>query len=620
MREYDAIVVGAGHAGVESALALARLGKKTLVTATELGTVAYMACNPNIGGTAKGHLVREIDALGGEMGITADKSLLQIKMLNSTKGAAVQSLRGQTDKEIYQKVMLNTFKKQKNLKLIEGEAEELIVENNIIKGVYIDGVKYLAKTVILASGVYLKARIITGEESLDTGPSGFKNASKLSDSLQKHGIELRRFKTGTPARIKADSIDYSVMEKEEGDSEIYSFSFLTETKLVEQVPCYLTYTNEETHRIIKQNINRSPMYNGSIEGTGARYCPSIEDKVMRFAGKDRHQIFVEPESAASDLMYIQGMSSSLPKDVQLKMYRSIKGLEKAEIVKWAYAIEYDVIDSTILKLSLETKDIQGLFIAGQLNGSSGYEEAAAQGLMAGINASRLLEGLDPIILKRHEAYIGVLIDDLVTKGTNEPYRMMTARAEYRLTLRQDNADIRLTPLGREIGLVDDYRFDKYQKRYVERQSALKAFNKVLPPTIASPIVEAMGEPPIKTGIKIRDLLKRAKVSHKDIDYLEELKDFDKGIIRDAAIEVKYEGYLSKEEAMRKEAEHLENKELPLDIDYMQLENLRIEARQKLARIRPRTLGQAARISGVSPADINVLIVYLIRRKSKADKA
>ncbi|NCA67031.1 MAG: tRNA uridine-5-carboxymethylaminomethyl(34) synthesis enzyme MnmG, partial [Clostridia bacterium] len=576
-------------------------------------------CNPNIGGTAKGHLVREIDALGGEMAINADKSLLQIKMLNSAKGAAVQSLRGQTDKAVYHEEMLKTLRKQQELTLIEGEAEALIVEDGVIKGVVIDGKRYYSKTVILASGVYLKAKIITGEECIESGPSGFKRAAKLSASLIDNSIALRRFKTGTPARIKADSIDYSVMEREDGDSDIYCFSFLTDTKLTEQVPCYLTYTNERTHKIIRDNIHRAPLFNGSIEGTGPRYCPSIEDKIMRFSNKERHQIFVEPESAASDLMYIQGMSSSLPKDVQLIMYRSIKGLERAEIVKWAYAIEYDAIDPTLLKPSLELKNISGLFAAGQLNGSSGYEEAAAQGLIAGINASRYIDGLEPIVLKRHEAYIGVLIDDLVTKGTNEPYRMMTARAEYRLMLRQDNADIRLTPLGREIGLVDDYRYTRFKKRMEERTQVLKAFGKVLPPRIASPIVESMGEPPLKTGIKISELLKRAKVSHKDIENLPELDGFDKGAIRDAAVEVKYEGYLAKEQSSLREAEQLENRELPQDFDYMALDNLRIEARQKLMRIKPRTLGQASRISGVSPADINVLIIYLIRNRG-ADSA
>ncbi len=613
---YDAIVVGAGHAGAESALALSRLGKETLLIATELGTVAYMACNPNIGGTAKGHLVREIDALGGEMGVNADKSLLQIKMLNSGKGAAVQSLRGQTDKAVYHQEMVKTLRKEPKLTLFEGEAEKLIIEEDSVKGVVIEGKEYFAKTVILASGVYLKARIITGEESRESGPSGFKRASKLSASLIDNGIALRRFKTGTPARIRADSIDYQLMEREDGDDDIYCFSFLTDTKLTEQVPCYLTYTNEKTHKIIRDNIHRAPLFNGSIEGTGPRYCPSIEDKIMRFSNKERHQIFVEPESVTSDLMYIQGMSSSLPKDVQLEMYRSIRGLERADIVKWAYAIEYDAIDPTILKPSLELKSIKGLFTAGQLNGSSGYEEAAAQGLIAGINASRMIDGLEPIVLKRHQAYIGVLIDDLVTKGTNEPYRMMTARAEYRLTLRQDNADLRLTPLGREIGLVSDNRYNIFLKRKSEREQVLKAFGKTLPPSIASPIVERQGEPALKTGIKIRELLKRANVTYKDIVDLKELEGFSPSVIRDAAVEVKYEGYLAKEDALRREAEQLESKSLPEDIDYLSMEHLRLEARQKLNRIRPKTLGQASRISGVSPADINVLIIYLIKHAAR----
>ncbi len=611
---YDAIVIGAGHAGAESALALARLGKNTLIAATEIGTVAYMACNPNIGGTAKGHLVREIDALGGEMGINADKSLLQIKMLNSTKGAAVQSLRGQTDKEVYHREMLKTIKGQERLTLIEGEAEQLIVDNGAIRGVVISGAAYYASAVVIASGVYLKAKIITGEEISESGPSGFKRAEKLSESLISNGIELRRFKTGTPARIRAESIDYSVMEREDGDSDIYCFSFLTDKKLTEQVPCYLTYTNEKTHKIIRDNIHRAPLYNGGIEGTGPRYCPSIEDKIMRFYDKERHQIFIEPESAGSDLMYIQGMSSSLPKDVQLAMYRSIKGLERAEIVKWAYAIEYDALDPVCLNPSLEFKSIRGLFAAGQLNGSSGYEEAAAQGLMAGINASLYLDRKEPFVLKRHQAYIGVLIDDLVTKGTNEPYRMMTARAEYRLSLRQDNADIRLTPLGREIGLVNDYRYSRFLARMEERKKALAAFNRVLSTEVASPIVERQGEPPVKAGIRIADLIKRAKVTHKDIENLPELDGLDKGVIRDTAVDVKYQGYLAKEEAMRRDAEQLESRALPADIDYLAMDNLRLEARQKLSKIMPKTLGQASRISGVSPADINVLIIYLIKNK------
>ncbi len=613
---FHAIVVGAGHAGAESALALARLGKDTLLVATELETVAYMACNPNIGGTAKGHLVREIDALGGEMGINADKSLLQIKMLNATKGAAVQSLRGQTDKIVYHREMLKTLRNTPRLTLCEGEAEKLIVEAKNVKGIVIDGKAYFADVVILASGVYLKARIIMGEESHESGPSGFKRASKLSESLMENGIELRRFKTGTPARVKADSIDYDSMEREDGDQDIYCFSFLTDTKLTEQVPCYLTYTNAQTHKIIRDNICRAPLYNGKIEGTGPRYCPAIEDKIMRFSNKERHQIFVEPESLTSDLMYIQGMSTSMPKDVQLAMYRSVKGLEKVEIVKWAYAIEYDAIDPTILKPSLELKGIKGLFTAGQINGSSGYEEAAAQGLIAGVNASRMIDGLEPIVLKRHQAYIGVLIDDLVTKGTNEPYRMMTARAEYRLTLRQDNADLRLTPLGREIGLVDDNRYDRYLRRKAELERVTKAFEKTLPPSIASPIVERGGEPPLKSGIKIKELIKRACVTYKDLLPLNALEGFSQAAIRDVAIEAKYEGYLSKERALRKEAEQLESKALPEDIDYLSMEHLRLEARQKLDWIRPKTLGQASRISGVSPADINVLIIYLIKRAAR----
>lgn len=612
---YDCIVIGAGHAGCEAALVTARIGKSVLLTATQKETVAYMPCNPHIGGTGKGHLVREIDALGGEMGVNADKSLLQIKMLNSAKGPAVQSLRGQADKSAYHDNMLATLENTEGITLRYGEVEDLIVENGKAVGVVMDGETIQAGSVIICSGVYLNAKIIRGEENYFEGPSAFKRSEKLSANLVKHGISLRRFKTGTPARIYRDSIDFSVMEKEEGEEGIYSFSFLSKLRLTEQLPCYLTYTNEETHRIIRENIDKAPMYNGSIIGTGPRYCPSIEDKVMRFKEKTRHQIFVEPESADSDLMYIQGMSSSMPREVQELMYRSIVGLENCRFAKYAYAIEYDCIDPLELKPSLESKKIENLFFAGQINGSSGYEEAAAQGLIAGINAYRKADGKSPLILSRSQAYIGVLIDDLVTRGTNEPYRMMTSRCEYRLTLRQDNADRRLTELGREYGSVSDERYAAFKAKQQEWKRISEILeNLTLSKEFASPIVERGGEAPMTRGIRAAELLKHNGVTYKDLFGLPELEGVDEDVLREVAIEFKYQGYLKKERAAIKDAEGMENREIPESVDYSQMNNLRLEARQKLNAVRPRTLGQAARISGVSPADINVLIVYLIKNK------
>ena len=612
---YDCIVIGAGHAGCEAALVNARIGKSVLLTATQKETVAYMPCNPHIGGTGKGHLVREIDALGGEMGVNADKSLLQIKMLNSAKGPAVQSLRGQADKNAYHKNMLSTLENTSGVTLLYGEAEKLIVENGKAVGAVINGEEYSSGSVIICSGVYLNAKIIRGKENYYEGPSSFKRSEKLSGDLVSHGIALRRFKTGTPARIYRDSIDFSVMEKEEGEEGIYSFSFLSKLRLTEQLPCYLTYTNEETHRIIRENIDKAPMYNGSIVGTGPRYCPSIEDKVMRFKEKTRHQIFVEPESADSDLMYIQGMSSSMPRDVQELMYRSIKGLENCRFAKYAYAIEYDCVDPLELKPSLESKKIENLFFAGQINGSSGYEEAAAQGLIAGINSYRKADGKSPLILARSQAYIGVLIDDLVTRGTNEPYRMMTSRCEYRLTLRQDNADRRLTEIGREYGSVSDERYIAFQEKQREWKKISEILeNLTLPKEFASPIVERGGEAPMNRGIKACELLKHNGVTYRDLLGIPELEGVDEDVLREVAIEFKYQGYLKKERAAIKDAEGMENREIPDEVDYSQINNLRLEARQKLSAVRPRTLGQAARISGVSPADINVLIVYLIKNK------
>ena len=609
--KYEAIVVGAGHAGVEAALALARLGHKTLIVTLDERSVSHMACNPNIGGTGKGHLVREVDALGGQMGLNADASLLQIKMLNGNKGAAVQSLRGQTDKEVYHDNMLRTLRATDNLTILEGECEDILVEDGSVKGAVVKGVSYYSDVVVLCTGVYLSSRTITGEEIHDAGPYGFENSKNLSAALLAKGLPLRRFKTGTPARVYADSIDYSVMTREDGDSTINCFSFLTEGKLLDQTPCYLTYTNAETHRIIRENIHRAPLYNGTIHGVGPRYCPSIEDKIMRFADKERHQVFIEPEVKGGELMYVQGMSSSLPKDVQEAMYRSVKGLENVRFARYAYAIEYDCIDPLALKPSLEVKAVDGLFSAGQFNGSSGYEEAAAQGLMAGINAARKLENKPPVILRRDEAYIGVLIDDLVTKGTNEPYRMMTARAEYRLSLRQDNADARLTPLGREIGLVDDYRWAKFSERNGKKDALRAAFKTSVPLAVVKEIYSSKGET-ASFGMTIEEMLKRSFISAADILPLlpEALRDID--LAEEVAVEVKYGGYLDKEKKHAADAMKMEEKLLPETLDYLSMENLRLEARQKLDKVRPRTLGQASRISGVSPADIAVLITYLVR--------
>ncbi len=613
---YDAVVVGAGHAGVEASLALARLNKKVLLVTLSLDSISFMACNPNIGGTAKGHLVREIDALGGQMGISADNSLLQLRMLNLSKGAAVHSLRGQEDKTLYHLNMKKVIEEEPNITLLQGEVSKVLLDNdNKVCGIQTGmGSRYACNTVVICSGVYLNSNIVIGEYRKDEGPSGFSRSSLLTDSLIDLGINIRRFKTGTPARVDKNTIDFSKMTPQYGDKNIYSFSFMNDSFESADIPCYLTYTNEKTHEIIRNNIHRSPLYNGSIKSVGPRYCPSIEDKVMRFADKDRHQIFIEPESSFTNEMYVQGMSSSLPIDVQLDMYRSIAGLENVNIMRYAYAIEYDCIDSEQLDLTLMVKHIPGLFMAGQINGSSGYEEAAAQGLIAGINANQYLDNNKPLILSRDESYIGVLIDDLVTKGTNEPYRMMTARAEFRLNLRQENADIRLTEYGRQIGLVKDDRYNKYLDKINKINTYNQILNTNLSPKKFTSYFESIGESIPCNSLTFKDMLKRANVTSDSlIDNFEELNNLDRRIMAEVASSIKYEGYLNKQNASIKELQKLENKLIPDNIDYSQIEGLRLEARQKLNKIKPLNLGQALRISGVSPADITVLMVYLFKK-------
>ena len=612
--DYDVVVIGAGHAGCEAALAAARLGMKTAIFSLSLEAVANMPCNPHIGGSSKGHLVREIDALGGEMGKNIDKTMIQIKMLNTSKGPAVHSLRAQADRKRYQMEMKHTLEKQENLDLKQGEIVNITLKNNKVETVETDvGAIYGVKTIIVATGTYLKGKIFIGEYSKESGPDGVFPANKLSECLKKLGVKLVRFKTGTPARINKKSIDFSKMEVQKGDDGIIPFSFEDEMKEFDQVDCYLTYTNAETHKIIRENLHRSPLYAGVIEGTGPRYCPSIEDKVVRFADKERHQIFVEPIGIDTDEMYIQGMSSSLPEDVQIAMYRTVPGLEHCEFTRPAYAIEYDCIDPADLKLSLEYKKIDGLFFAGQTNGTSGYEEAACQGLIAGINASQKIKGKEPLILDRTEAYIGVLIDDIVTKGTNEPYRMMTSRAEYRLLLRQDNADLRLTEKGHEIGLISDERYNKF----LEKKKEIEAEKKRLEETIVKPtekvnkFLKEQGTSELTTGSKLSELLKRAEITYASLAAIDENRpELREQVREEVEIQVKYDGYIKLQEAQVEKFKKIEKKLLPEDINYEEINGISLEARQKLNKHKPHSIGQASRISGVSPADISVLLVYL----------